>query len=448
MRSYKDYIKFVVPSLFGIFIFLTPIASGREVTIVMGVIADFMQAQVNDYLPSFVTGIVVLSAILTLLTTLIRSSVVSQEGTIGKLISIFYIRWFWILLRVAGAVFTLMIFFKTGPKWIWSEDTGDVMLNDLASVIVVYFLFAAMLLPLLTDFGLMELMGTLLRNSFRTVFRLPGRSAIDALASWMGSSTVGVLITIQQYRSGFYTQREASVIATNFSIVSVAFCLLIAKFCGIDHVFPQYYLSVVVAGLIAAVVTSRIPPLSFKKDIYYAPVGKQIHEEIPQGKSLFSWGVQQALERANKAPGIMGVAKKGMLNTLDIWFGLLPPVMAIGTVTIAVAEFTPVFEYLSYPFVPLLKLLQLPEAAKAAPAMVIGFADMFLPALLSKGIESEITRFVISGMAVTQLIYMSEIGVLILKSKISLNLMELFIIFLLRTLICLPVFALIANLIF
>jgi len=80
--------------------------------------------------------------------------------------------------------------------------------------------------------------------------------------------------------------------------------------------------------------------------------------------------------------------------------------------------------------------------------MVIGFADMFLPALLSKGIESEITRFVISGMAVTQLIYMSEIGVLILKSKISLNLMELFIIFLLRTLICLPVFALIANLIF
>lgn len=95
-----------------------------------------------------------------------------------------------------------------------------------------------------------------------------------------------------------------------------------------------------------------------------------------------------------------------------------------------------------------MKLLQLPEAAKAAPAMVIGFADMFLPALLSKGIESEITRFVISGMAVTQLIYMSEIGVLILKSKISLNLMELFAIFLLRTLICLPVFALIAHLIF
>lgn len=111
MRSYKDYIKFVVPSLFGIFIFLTPITSGKEVTIVMGVIADFIQAQVSDYLPSFVTGIVVLSAILTLLTTLIRSSVVSQEGTIGKLISIFYVRWFWILLRVAGAVFTLMIFF-------------------------------------------------------------------------------------------------------------------------------------------------------------------------------------------------------------------------------------------------------------------------------------------------------------------------------------------------
>ena len=89
-----------------------------------------------------------------------------------------------------------------------------------------------------------------------------------------------------------------------------------------------------------------------------------------------------------------------------------------------------------------------PEATKAAPAMVVGFADQFLPAILTEGIESELTRFVIAVMAVVQLIYMSEIGVLILKSKISLTLLDLFTIFILRTLICLPIVALMAHLLF
>jgi nucleoside recognition membrane protein YjiH len=90
-------------------------------------------------------------------------------------------------------------------------------------------------------------------------------------------------------------------------------------------------------------------------------------------------------------------------------------------------------------------LLRIPEAAAAAPTMLVGFADMFLPAVLGKGIDSELTRFVIASVSLTQLIYMSEVGVLLLKSKIPLNLLELFAIFIIRTLITLPLIALIAH---
>ena len=444
----KDYLKFIIPSIFGISIFLTPIVFEDKVTIGMGVLTDLTLAQVNDYLPAFVVGITVLSALLTVLMTLIKPTFSGQKTFSGNLKSLFCVGWPWILFRIIGAIFTFMIFFQIGPEWLWSKETGGSMLYDLASVIVVYFFYASILLPLLTDFGLMEFIGTLLRKFFRVVFRLPGRSAIDAMASWMGSGTVGVLITAQQYKSGFYTQREASVIASNFSIVSVAFCLLIAKVCGVDHIFPQYYLTVVVAGFITAMITSRIPPLSSKKDTYYAPVGRQISEKVPRGKTLFHWGFHQAVERAMTAPGPLGVLKKGLFNALDIWFGLLPSVMAIGTVSLILAIHTPVFEYVSSFFIPLLKLFQLPEAAKAAPAFILGFPDQFLPAIWSKGIESELTRFVIAVMSVIQLIYMSEIGVLILKSEIDLNLFELFIIFMQRTLICLPIIALMAHLLF
>ncbi|MBN1224811.1 MAG: YjiH family protein [Candidatus Aminicenantes bacterium] len=446
--SRKTYLKFVIPSIFGVFIFLTPVVFENKVTIPMGVIVDLVEAQVIEFLPVFITGIIALSAVMTVIITLIKKRLSDSKAISRTLLSLFDVSWPWILLRLTGSVFACLVYFKSGPEWIWSEETGGVVLYDLCSVILVIFLFASVLLPLLTDFGLMEFIGTLFRKVFRKVFRLPGRAAIDALASWLGSGTVGVVITVQQYQSGFYALREAAVIATSFSIVSVAFCLVVAQFSRIDNMFPQFYLTVIVSGLAAAFVTSRIPPLSRKENTYYAPAGKQIREAVPQDRSLFYWGLQQALERADKAPGPLGIVKKGVAITLDIWLGLLPSVMAIGTVTLALAKRTPVFRYLSYPFIPILKLLQIPEAVKAAPAMIVGFADQFLPAVLTDGIESSLTRFVIAVIAVVQLIYMSEIGVLILKSEISLSLLDLFSIFILRTLICLPIIALMAHLFF
>lgn len=442
------YLKFIIPSLFGVFIFLIPVLFEEKITIPMGVLVDLVEAGIGQYLPLFSTIIIVFSAAVTAFMALKKPQASNPDTYTRKILSIFDVSGPWIALRILGAVFACLVYFKTGPEWIWSSETGGVVLYDLTTVILVIFVFASVLLPLLTDYGLMEFIGTLLRQFFRKAFRLPGRSAIDSLASWLGSGTVGVLITVQQYQAGFYALRETAVIATSFSVVSVAFCLVVAQFSGIDHMFPQFYLTVVVSGLVAAFVTSRIPPLSLKKDTYFGPVGKRIHEEAPRGKSLLRWGVEQALERAEKAPGPLDVAKKGVYNTLDIWFGLLPSVMAIGTVTLALAKRTSLFRFLSYPFIPLLKLLRIPEAAKAAPAMVVGFADQFLPAILTEGIESELTRFVIAVMAVVQLIYMSEIGVLILKSKISLSLLDLFAIFLLRTIICLPVVALMAHLLF
>jgi nucleoside recognition membrane protein YjiH len=92
--------------------------------------------------------------------------------------------------------------------------------------------------------------------------------------------------------------------------------------------------------------------------------------------------------------------------------------------------------------------MQVPEAGVAAQTMVIGFADMFLPAVIGSGIESELTRFVIAGVSVTQLIYMSELGGLLLGSKLPLNLKDLILIFLLRTIITLPIIVVAAHIIF
>lgn len=440
--SLRQLLIFLIPSLLGVLLFLTPIVYEEKVTIGLGVMADALKAGFSDWLPAIATALLLLSAALGLFGSLLKPRWLTERRALNDL---FVLPPLWLGLRVLGGLFAAMTFWQFGPEWVWSANTGGVVLKDLAPVLITFFLVAGLILPLLTDYGLMEFIGTVVRNVFRKIFGLPGRSAIDAIASWLGSGTVGVLITAQQYQKGFYSAREAAVIATNFSIASIAFSLLITSFMKLDHLFVPFYLTVVIAGLAAAIITPRIPPLSWKKDEYVAGVGKQIKEDVPAGTSLLRWGLLQAVKRANANPSPGQMVKVGVHNVVDIWLGLLPLVMAIGTVSLAIAEFTPIFNWLSAPIVPLLELLHLPEATKAAPAMLVGFADMFLPAVLGKGIESELTRFVVACVSLTQLIYMSEVGVLIIKAKLPLNLLELFVIFIIRTLITLPIIALMAH---
>lgn len=58
------------------------------------------------------------------------------------------------------------------------------------------------------------------------------------------------------------------------------------------------------------------------------------------------------------------------------------------------------------------------------------------------------TRFIIACLSVTQLIYMSEVGGLLLGSKIPVTFVDLVLIFIVRTLITLPVIVLCAHFIF
>ncbi|MCM3756535.1 YjiH family protein [Sporosarcina aquimarina] len=435
--------KFLIPSLIGISLFLVPIKMNGEVTIGVGVLASMLLKGAGDYIPHFILILLGVTVAFTLLTVIFKPSVIVNRPFFKN---VFLVGWFGITTRVFGLAVGVMAFFKIGPEFIASRNTGGVVLYDLAPVLLTWFLFAGILLPLLVEFGLMEFVGALLKKIMRPLFTLPGRSSIDTMASWMGAGTVGVLVTMKQYDEGYYTKREAAVIATTFSIASVAFSLVVANVANIGHMFVPFYITVSIASVIAAIIMPRIPPLSRKEDTYYEPVGQRIDEIQPEGVSNIQWGWRQALDKASTAKSPMGLAKDGIQTVLDIWLGLIPLVMSLGALALIVAEFTPVFSIISYPLVPILELMQLPQAAEAAPTMLVGFADMFLPAVIGGSIDAEITRFVVAALSLTQLVYMSEIGILILRSNIPVSIVDLFIIFLERTIITLPIIVLIAHL--
>jgi nucleoside recognition membrane protein YjiH len=441
----SDLLKFLIPSLVGILLFIVPITTEDGITIPVAFFAGEMNTLLGEAIPAITVFIISLSVIGSIIAVMFKPRFITERPFLNTLLNISK---FWVAARFLGMVFAIITFYQLGPEMIFSENTGGLLIYDLIPILFTTFLLAGLLLPLLLNFGLLEFFGALLIKVMRPVFTLPGRSSLDCLASWVGDGTIGVLLTTKQYEEGYYNKREAAVIATTFSVVSITFTIVVITYLNLEQYFLHYYATIIFAGLVAALIMPRIPPLSRKSNSGYEKTELKEEQSIPSGIRAAKWGLNQAVSKARTNTRVSQVVKEGVQNVLDMWMGVLPIVMAIGTVALVIAEFTPFFTYLGKPFEPILTLFQVPEATEAAQTMVVGFADMFLPAVIGSGIESELTRFVIACVSVTQLIYMSEMGGLLLGSKLPISILDLILIFIIRTLITLPIVVVIAHMIF
>lgn len=444
-HSLKTHLKFLIPSLLGIFFFMTPVKVNGDFTIPIAVLAGFVEEGLGDYLSLIMMLIIVLTAFLTIVIKFVPKHILKFMPFVRNL---FNVNLFWTVTRIVAAIFAVMVYFELGSEAIYSEDTGGLLLDGLLHTLFAVFLFAGLFLPLLMDFGLLDLFGTFMTRIMRPLFRLPGRASVDSLASWVGDGTIGVLLTSKQYEEGHYTKRESVIIGTTFSVVSITFTLVIIETVGLESMFIPFYLTVILSGVVAALIMPRIPPLSRIANTYAEDVEPQADEKIPEGYNLITYGYKKALDRAEKEESFGKFFKRGGQNILDMWMGVAPIVMAFGLIALMLAEFTPLFQWLGMPFIPLLELMQVPYAKEASETILIGFADMFLPSIIGSSIESEMTRFIIAALSVTQLIYMSEVGGVLLGSKIPVKFIDLVIIFLLRTLITLPIIVGVAHLLF
>ena len=449
----KQMIKFILPSIVGIILFMIPVKYDGSWTICVKILADIIGSAIGGILPTLCVVIITISAIMSLI-SLAKPKFITEQPLLNDTFSTSPI---WVVVRVVGAVFLWLTYLGIGAgdddigvvHMITEGGAGGFVLGDLLTVLVIIFAIAGLLLPLLLDFGLLEYVGALLTKVMRPLFKIPGRAAVDCITSWIGDGTLGVMLTCNQYEGGYYSAREASVIATTFSAVSITFSIVVLAQVNLMDYFGLYYMIICLVGVVCAIISPRIPPLSTKKDTYLVE-GKAMPETIPSAyKSSHEYGLSLALDRVSSHKGIGEFLENGLKNAVGMWFGVLPTVMCIGTLALLLANNTPNLEILGKPFMPLLNLLQVPEAAEASKTMIVGFTDMFTPSIIAaEGIKSEMTRFIVAVVSVTQLIYLSEVGGLILGSKLPVKLWELFVIFLERTIISLVIVCPLAHLIF
>ncbi|HSG87961.1 MAG TPA: nucleoside recognition domain-containing protein [Pseudomonadales bacterium] len=418
-------------------IFLFPVVQGDRQTIVFGLLTDAARALFDPALDEMLAALLIVSALLTPLYPLLRDTAVGRNLVVKRW---FDVHWVWTALRVAGGVAAAMVYFGFGPEIVRGGDTGFVVFHDICIAVMLVYMVSVFLMGLLTDYGLMEFLGALVQKPFTAAFRLPGRSAIDAVASLVSASGVGVLITIRQYELGRYTAREACAICTSFSIVSIPFALLISEVADIDRVFFSWYMTLIVACIVAAMVVARIGPVSRKADLLVdgsRPAG-DLDELQGEGGAL-SRGFAAATARAGHGMSPGPYLRYSALQCGDLLLGILGPIMAIATLASIIVFRTPVFDVLAMPIGWALELGGFPEAHAAAKGFVVGLLDQFMPALVAQNLDSEYARFVLGGLSVAQLIYFSEYGMLMLRSPLPITIGDLVITFVLRTLVVTPV---------
>ena len=447
----KSLLNFLIPSIIGIIIFMIPVKYDGNWTIIVKIFADFIAKILGDYLPALCTIIITISFVMSVLASF-NVKFIKENKLLNQTFSVTPV---WLVLRILGFVVVWMVVLKDklnlGPFFdmIVADESATFILNDLLTSLVIIFVIASMLLPLLLDFGLLEFIGAIFTKIMRPVFLIPGRAAVDCITSWIGDGTLGVMLTANQYESGYYSAKEAAIISTNFSAVSITFSLIVLSQVDMVDYFGVYYLLVCLVGIVCAIIVPRIPPLSLKKDDYVVESNHSNKDLSENYSSSVQYGLDLAIKRAESHKGIGEFLKNGIENAFGMWFSVMPIVMIIGTASLVLANNTQVFEILGKPFLPLLNFLKVPESLEASKTMIVGFSDMFTPSIIAAStIQSQMTKFIVATISVTQLIYLSEVGGLILASSIPVNLFELFVIFIERTIISLLIVAPIAHLLF
>ena len=227
-------LKLIIFSLIGIVFFFVPFSIGGKSTILL----DHMVGFGRDVFPHQVE----IYALLMILAGGIYPFISGgwQANTTQKVLSI---------LKLLGVVTALMSFFSIGPSLLFEKDMLPFLFSKLVVPISLIVPLGAIFLAFLLGYGLLEFFGVLLQPIMKPLFKTPGKSAIDAVASFVGSYSIGLLITNRVYNSGYYSAKEAAIIATGFSTVSATFMVIVAKTLNLMDIWNLFFLEHLITHL-------------------------------------------------------------------------------------------------------------------------------------------------------------------------------------------------------
>lgn len=391
MKNYnsKDVVLFLLYALFGIFMFFVPITIGGKSTIPIDHITNFVK-MIPNY--NFVFGIfMVIAGVVYAFKT---------KGWKGSTLNAVFFG-----LKLTSIIFLFMYVTKLGPEKFFEKGMLPLIWNGILVSVTTIVPIGSVFLAFLTGFGLMEFIGVFMEPVMRPIFKTPGKSAVDAVASFVGSYSLALLITNRVYKEDFYTKKEAAIIATGFSTVSATFMVIVANTLDLmGHWLAYFWITLIVTFLVTAI-TARIFPLSKKEEVYYS--GK-LKEKDKKAKVNFSDARDAGMTAFKKSKSLPEVIKSNFIDGFKMALNIAPSLLGIGMIGLILATYTPIFDIIGYIFYPFTLITRIPEPMITAKALALSIAEMLLPAPIVAGEGfSIITRMLVAVVSVSEILFFS-----------------------------------------
>lgn len=411
--------KFFVYSLIGIIFFFVPVTISGQSTIMIDHIVQWISKLLNPILPYYVLILILIGA---------AHPFINKKWNKSKTDIVFS------LFKIIGVFIAFMVVFDFGPGFVLTESIGPFLYEKLAIPLSVLIPIGAIFLSFLIGFGLLEFIGVICRPIMRPIFKTPGKSAVDAVASFVGSYSIGLLITNKVYKDGGYTHKEAVVVATGFSTVSATFMIIVANTLGIIEYWNLYFWFTLAVTFIVTAITVQIPPIRTEKTTTYQgqPYKEEIRRDMPLLKE--SWLEAKIAVKNSKTliENVIENLRDGVVMTIAI----LPSIMSIGFLGLIIAEYTPIIEYIAYIFYPIISIFPVSDIAVLAQASTISIVEMLLPAAIAQSADLA-TRFTVAVMSVSAIIFFSSVVPVILSTEVKISVGKLVIIWFERVILTL-----------
>lgn len=366
-----------------------------------------------------------------------------KRDTISLVVSIFR------TLGIPVTVYGYLVFtgvYTTGPEWLVKPDMLPFLFEKVVMAVSLIVPIGSIFLAFIICYGLLEFIGILVRPIMRPVYRVPGKAAIDAVASFVGSFSVAIFLTNRLYNEGKYNNREAVIIMSGFSTVSATFMIIVAKTAGLMEMWNFYFWSALIITFLVTALTVRLWPITKIDDSYVAEPKPEV--DIPG--NIFANAVKEGVKTSAAAKPLLPNLWENLKGGMKMIFVLAPCGASIGLIAFILVKMTSVFDIVGLIFAPftfLLALFGLPEPMMVAKACAVVLGEMFVPNLLVASLPMA-SKYIVAVTSVAAILFFAGSIPCILASDAKFKPWQMLVIWFERTVLSIIFAGIVALLVF
>lgn len=446
LKHKESLYKFIIPSVLGFIFFVVPVTLGGTTDTIISHSRKLLLTLVGHSGGKVVVPTVALLIfIASLIANIRKPSVVMkdpvlEEALLGGVVPLL-IR-FTAFVFASAVAFDIVPSFLNGALMLYADNIILHLIPNLLALIIVLSLSV----PLLMDFGLVQFTSAFASPLMRPLFLLPGRGAVDLVASLFGGSSISVVISAKMHNRGLYSHREAATMVATFSFCGIYTVYALADILDISGLFVQLLFVSLAISFITALILPRCYPLRSVAHNYVDGSPECFYDDNHKndGGSKLEYALTRAVCQASHM-----TVRRYLYESFDVAapliFTTIPIMIAVGIPLMVIAEVTPILDVLAQPFVAILSFAGVEEASEIAAATVFSFIEPFVATTYARVLVTTQARFIYLVISVVSMVNILEMGLHVMHSKIPLGFVAMFEIFIIRVFVAIVFIVPIAN---